>query len=280
MPSVVCLALTLLVYSTLPYLRNVHGYYVMCYVACQFVSYFCHAIQAMTIDDINSPLCIPFGYFTLFTYLTSYCWVNVICFDIYWMLRYNNSINRNTSISVSTVMCHIYCWGFSIVWVCTGYLFQHSQHKTLLKLAPDIGYRSCWFFEYNGNGILIFYLIPSCVMLTVNLILFFLITIHSSRIKSELNEFQQTDSPKIEIFFVYKSEKLEMSIKLFLLMGIPYLLRTLQIIFRIHWIIFDFFRIINRLHGVLIFIIFVAKRKVILDLRNKFRGSMNQSEST
>ncbi|XP_016657295.1 G-protein coupled receptor Mth2-like isoform X2 [Acyrthosiphon pisum] len=276
MPSVVCLALTLFVYITLPYLRNVHGYYVMCYVACELMSFVCSTIKLIKLDDINSPLCIPFGYFLLFSCLTSFCWLNVICFDIYWTIRYNNSINRNTSISVRTIMYHIYCWGFSIIWVCTGYLFQHSKHETLLKLSPDFGHRSCWFKEHNGYGVLIFYLVPSCIMMTVNFILFLLTAIHFSRIKSELNEFQQTDDSKTEMFFVYK-DRFVMTIKLFLVMGIPYLFKILQMIFRIHWIISDLLRPINRVHGVTIFIILVAKRKIILDLQNKFQR-FNRSE--
>jgi len=43
------------------------------------------------------------------------------------------------------------------------------------------------------------------------------------------------------------------------------------------WVIFDE---INALQGVMIFIIFVAKSKVIMNLREKFRGSTYQSEST
>ncbi|XP_029341467.1 uncharacterized protein LOC115033294 [Acyrthosiphon pisum] len=45
-------------------------------------------------------------------------------------------------------------------------------------------------------------------MLTVNLILFLLTTIHCSRIKSELNKFKQTDDSKTQKCLVYK-EKLD-----------------------------------------------------------------------
>ncbi|CAI6350363.1 unnamed protein product [Macrosiphum euphorbiae] len=146
--SVVCLVLTLIVYSTLPYLRNTHGYYVMFYMACQLVYFVLDLIYDLVQDDINNPLCIPFGYFAYFATLTTCCWLNVICFDINWMLRYNNSTNRNTSKSVRTIMYHIYCWGFSSICVSTGYLFQQSQNEKLLELAPTIGKYNCFF---NGK---------------------------------------------------------------------------------------------------------------------------------
>lgn len=58
--SVVCLALTLLVYAALSDLRNVHGYYVMCYVACLLLAFVCLlAIQWWV--DANSDLCVFFG---------------------------------------------------------------------------------------------------------------------------------------------------------------------------------------------------------------------------
>ncbi|CAI6344034.1 unnamed protein product [Macrosiphum euphorbiae] len=274
--SVVCLVLTLIVYATLPYLRNTHGYYVMFYMACQLVYLVCIMIYSLVHDDVNSPLCILFGYFMLFATLTTCCWLNVICFDIYWMLRYNNSTNRNTSKLVRTIMYHIYCWGFSSICVSTGYLFQHSQHKKLLNLAPDIGEYRCFFSGIHDYGTLIFYWLPSCGMLIANLILFLLTAIHCSRIKSELNKFRRTES-KIEIFLVYKA-RFVMSMKLFLVFGVPFLFSMLCELFRIEGIIQLIIDSIHNLQGVFIFIIFVAKFKIIMDLRKKCRRSIVHSE--
>jgi len=64
-PSVVCLALTLLVYATLSGLRNGHGYSVMCYGACLLLSIVCLMTLQWTQDAINGHLCILFGMFYL-----------------------------------------------------------------------------------------------------------------------------------------------------------------------------------------------------------------------
>ncbi|CAI6350855.1 unnamed protein product [Macrosiphum euphorbiae] len=274
---VVCLVLTLIVYSTLPYLRNTHGYYVMFYMACQLMYFVLDLTYDLVQGDINNPLRIPFGYFAYFATLTICCWLNVICFDINWMLRYNNSTNRNTSKLVRTIMYHIYCWGFSSICVSTGYLFQHS-HQKLLELARNIGKYDCFFNGIYRYGNLIFYWLPICGMLTANLILFLLTAIHCSRIKSELNKFRRTDS-KTEMFLFYK-EKFVMSMKLFLVFGVPFLFLILSEFFQLKGTKKVILKAISNLQGVYIFIIFVAKSKVIMDLRKKFQGSMDYSEVT
>lgn len=60
-PSIICLVLTLIVYAILSSLRNVHGYYVMCYVAFLLISYiFLFVIQWMQ-DALSLYQCILFG---------------------------------------------------------------------------------------------------------------------------------------------------------------------------------------------------------------------------
>jgi len=63
-------------------------------------------------------------------------------------------------------------------------------------------------------------------------------------------------------------------------MGIPWSFEILSKIFQNDWIIWDILDEINALQGVMIFVIFVAKRKVITNLRKKFTGSIDHSEST
>jgi len=72
-----------------------------------------------------------------------------------------------------------------------------------------------------------------------------------------------------------------MSIKLFLVMGIPWSFEMISKFFQNQWIIlWVILDEINALQGVMIFIIFVAKSKVIMNLRKRLGGSMYHSEST
>jgi len=85
--------------------------------------------------------------------------------------------------------------------VATGFLYE--------MCILDINIYNYYFIfnifkDHEYYGTLIFYWLPTCGILTANLILFLLTVIHYSRIKSELNKFRQTDS-KTEIFLVYKA---------------------------------------------------------------------------
>ena len=71
-----------------------------------------------------------------------------------------------------------------------------------------------------------------------------------------------------------------MSVKLFLIIGIPYLLTVLSIILRIEGTKWNIIYAASSLQGVLIFIIIVAKHQVIMDLRKKFKGPMDHSDPT
>ncbi|CAI6356216.1 unnamed protein product [Macrosiphum euphorbiae] len=275
--STVCLAFTLLMYNTLPSLRNNSNYYVKCYMSHEFASYIC-VIAQMIMKNKQGHTCVLFGYITFFVFLSTLCWLNVICFDIYWMIRYNISINRNTSTSVRTTIYHFYCCVLPSILVCTGFFLEYSQDKSLQRFAPNFELYGCFYYNMSDIGGVVFILLPVFVLLTVNLILFIVTFNHSSRIKAELNKFNRTDSTTDN--FHLQREKFQMSIKLFLIMGVPYFLTVLTIILRIEGAIRYITYAVSSLQGVFICIIFVAKPQVIMDLRKIFRGSMDHSEPT
>lgn len=63
-------------------------------------------------------------------------------------------------------------------------------------------------------------------------------------------------------------------------MGIPWSFEILSRIIQTDWFVWHILDEINSLQGVMIFIIFVAKRKVITSLRKKFNHTLENSEST
>lgn len=78
-PSIVCLALTLLVYAMLSSLRNVHGYYVMCYVACLLMSFVCLLVIQWMTDIIDSVLCKLFGMYIVYLCIAGIAAAGVKC---------------------------------------------------------------------------------------------------------------------------------------------------------------------------------------------------------
>lgn len=63
-------------------------------------------------------------------------------------------------------------------------------------------------------------------------------------------------------------------------MGIPWSFEIMSRIFPNEMFIWHILDEINALQGVMIFVIFVAKRKVITNIRKKISGSFHHSEST
>lgn len=63
-------------------------------------------------------------------------------------------------------------------------------------------------------------------------------------------------------------------------MGVPWVSEMLSKLFINDWLIWYIMDEINALQGVMIFIIFVAKRKVMSKLRKKLTNTMDHSEST
>ncbi|XP_060860069.1 G-protein coupled receptor Mth-like [Metopolophium dirhodum] len=276
--SFVFAMLTLLVYAILPSLRNVQGYYFIWYLASVLMVNVCEMIDLYKLYTVlKDPYSLSFyGCSYSFFFMATVCWLHVLSVDIYWTIKCNKSIYRNTSTSVRTIMYHIYCWGFSSIGVIPIFYFLYSNHKIQLQLTPYIGDILCFFFDCPSLGSFIFLYIHLKVIVITNLILFLLTAIHYSRTKSELNKFNPTDS-KTERLFVYK-ERFVMNIKLFLIMGISNFSQISD--FQKNSIIILFCNFINQLHPVFVFIILVAKRRVIMDLRKTFRGLMNHSEST
>ncbi|XP_039302794.1 uncharacterized protein LOC113005085 [Solenopsis invicta] len=86
------LLVTFVVYSILPELQNMHGYTLRAHIASLFIAY-----VIMYYDQQDSELqrvddkicCIALAYILNFFLLSTFFWLNVICFDIWWKFRYN-----------------------------------------------------------------------------------------------------------------------------------------------------------------------------------------------
>ncbi|KAK9510935.1 hypothetical protein O3M35_005606 [Rhynocoris fuscipes] len=81
--SCISLTITLVVYTCLPQLRNLHGKTLMCYVSCLLASYSC--LVYVSLDELHSYVsCIVSAYVMQFFFLAAFSWLNVISFDIWW----------------------------------------------------------------------------------------------------------------------------------------------------------------------------------------------------
>ncbi|KAM3959026.1 uncharacterized protein ACR2FA_006865 [Aphomia sociella] len=81
--SSVCLTLTLLVYCTLPELKNQHGRTLTCHLCMMLLAYSC--LARVQYDVVaNNTVCTLLGYLIYFGFVAAFAWLNVMCIDIWW----------------------------------------------------------------------------------------------------------------------------------------------------------------------------------------------------
>ncbi|XP_024891521.1 G-protein coupled receptor Mth2-like [Temnothorax curvispinosus] len=79
---------TFVVYSILPELQNMHGYTLRGYVGSLFAAYtFLAVIQLTARTSISDTACIILAYIIYFSFMASFFWLNVMCFDIWWTFK-------------------------------------------------------------------------------------------------------------------------------------------------------------------------------------------------
>ncbi|XP_024889447.1 G-protein coupled receptor Mth2-like isoform X5 [Temnothorax curvispinosus] len=83
--SVPFLVATYVVYWLLPDLRNLHGLTLRGYVGCLALAYSMLGVLQLTPQEqIPNGICITFAFIIHFSFLASFFWLNVMCFDIWW----------------------------------------------------------------------------------------------------------------------------------------------------------------------------------------------------
>ncbi|KAG5676842.1 hypothetical protein PVAND_006649 [Polypedilum vanderplanki] len=265
------LGVTFLVYIFLPKLLNLHGKTVVCHVIALFIGYsFLSIIQFNT--EVMPPFCMLIAFIVYFGLFSAFSWLNVMCLDIYWTfgsVRASHSIRRTKEMK-KFVYYSAYAWG--VPFIMTIFTYMIDFYKVLpAKLQPNIGKSKCWFEEQSSPGHMIFFLFPIGIQISMNFILFILTAIHCNRIKAEIHRMQMCDNndqSKRKSFIADKAIFV-MNIKLFCVMGISWCLEIIATVYKqdsVWWHISDVF---NCLQGVMVFIIFVCKKKVLMAFQKK-----------
>ncbi|KAM0726657.1 putative G-protein coupled receptor Mth-like 10 [Formica fusca] len=84
------------VYSILPELRNVHGFMLCNYSGALSVAYIIDFIPILIeANGIHPLVCITIDFFNNFFFLTSFFWLTIMSFDMWWTFRGFCSLQRN-----------------------------------------------------------------------------------------------------------------------------------------------------------------------------------------
>ncbi|XP_011636189.1 probable G-protein coupled receptor Mth-like 3 [Pogonomyrmex barbatus] len=140
------LLLTFVVYSILPDLQNMHGYTLRAHVASLFVTYIIMPF-GQQIDTLHeSKFCIPLAYILNFSFLSSFFWLNVTCFDIWWTFKgfrsYRSCIKHQEKKKL--IIYSIYAWGIAFILTGVCAIMDYAPLSKKL-IRPEMCERRFWF---------------------------------------------------------------------------------------------------------------------------------------
>ncbi|XP_063698159.1 probable G-protein coupled receptor Mth-like 3 [Culicoides brevitarsis] len=258
--SVLGFVLTLLVYIFVLKVKNLNSRIVVCYCTSFLVAYL--SLLMGQFLDSESEFCLPAAYIIYFTFMSGFSWLQIMCFDIWLKLATDRQFRRSARKKSKRFL--YYCIYATLL--PTFFLTLVVALKDLLQLS--IGEYYCWFYS-KDMSYMMFFVLPVGLMTSINVILFVLTMIHCSKIKMEIARVQRSSikRKRKRMFFVNKAI-LTMTLKLFTVMGISWIMEILSTIFPNDnlWWFTDF---LNSFLGVFVFGIFILKKRVLNKIAEK-----------
>ncbi|XP_020295646.1 G-protein coupled receptor Mth2-like isoform X8 [Pseudomyrmex gracilis] len=267
--SVPFLAATYIVYWLLPDLRNLHGWTLRGYVGCLAMAYSLLGVLQLTPQDqLSNIICIGLAFVIHFSFLASFFWLNVMCFDIWWTFGGFRSLQGSVKQREKKkfIMYSIYAWGSASIFtlVCAIMDFVPSMPKKFIR--PEFGAERCWFSTDSAKAL--YFYGPMSLTVLCNICLFISTALKIVRHKKDTahhlrsSESRRHDDNK-QWFNLY--------LKLFIVMGINWSMEIVSWLFKSApayvWYLTD---LTNTLQGLIIFIIFVWKEKIKRLLLKRF----------
>ncbi|XP_020720039.1 G-protein coupled receptor Mth2 isoform X3 [Bombus terrestris] len=282
--SCIFLFLTLIVYLSLPVLQNLHGKTLMCHIASLLVGYLCLTIIPwITAENDNITPCGIVGYITFFSMMSAFSWLNVMCFDIWQTFGKVHSI-RSQNHNKRFLLYGLYAWGMSIfiMFIC---ILSDQTHILPENLRPEFGLERCWFNPLLGHAEIVFFTAPVAIQLITNMVFFILTAKECNKVKAEISRVSCLDVRSKR--FHSDKTKFIMNVKLFVVMGISWGAEVVSRLLKTYTGVqyqdelFYVMDVVNSLQGVLIFVLFVVKRRVHKALKKRLGyGSKKKREAS
>ncbi|XP_024885510.1 G-protein coupled receptor Mth2-like [Temnothorax curvispinosus] len=288
------LLMTLLVYVCLPSLQNLHGKTLMCHVSSLLLAFTCLPIITWITpgdetEERSTTTCKALAYTALFSFLSAFSWLNVMCFDIWWtfgVLR-GSTFTKAAEHRKRFLLYCLYAWGLSFL---VSILAIVADSTDILPdyLQPNIGNSGCWFTQRrNSYGELTFFIGPVTIMLISNVIFFILTSTHCNKVKAEIKRVTTDPMDPRNKRFRSDRRRFVMNVKLFIVMGMSWICEVVSFFLikyvdyeQWHHVFFYTSDVFNCLQGLLIFILFVLKSRVYQALRRRLGLNANPKKPT
>lgn len=246
--SITSLVLTLMTYAIFPRLRTEAGKITICLVSSMLLAQSMYLIIDQMEDNYH--LCKWFAVLSHYFLLTSFCWMNVMAFDIYRTFSKKTIIHTYHSHNKRKLLFYIlYAQGLPLIFVLTPVTLNILNVNT--SFNPKYG-KSCWLSTRNSK--ILFFIGPLSFFKLFDLVAFVKTVTYIIRTKRQTSIVgnhggQSTYAPLI-------------CIKLSVIMGLSWILAFIANIAdnEVVWLLFI---LLNTLHGLFIFLCFVCNRRVL-----------------
>jgi len=226
--SVLALLLTIIVYSILPGMRNLHGRILM---SCAFSTLLAtlYLIIVYNYDSSCTIGCTVLGYFGLFSNLSMFSWMTIMCLNMVWTFK---SMRAVDDIGSRFLIFSALGWGFPFLFSATTLIFQLTTHKES-SFNPEIGIESCFVDDHIAYRQLIFFHLPIFILLLLNLAGFVYCIVHiwkNNAGNSRRGRTEEGKSSMVGRMRINKEARDQLVIyaKLFMIFGLPWLSESIQ----------------------------------------------------
>ncbi|CAH4028294.1 unnamed protein product [Pieris brassicae] len=283
-PGIICMLIscvfiivTVAVYYCLPELCNLHGKVLIAYLLSLFVGFiFLSTMQILlSIDNISREYCMTFTFIIYYFILAAFFWLNVMSFDIWWTFSGNRGISiERMSVKSRFRAYTIYAFGVPAMFtgLVAGLEFSHLPLNWYLPLLRQQG---CFI---SGKSKLIYLYGPMVILCVANLVFFILTALKIREIKEQTAVLKSRESATHDKHNKDK-QRLLLYVKLFIVMGINWVLEVISALYPKANSIWKFTDAYNVLVGLIIFILFVCKKKIFRLLKNRIKEKVHRRDT-
>jgi len=218
------------------------------------------------------PLCMLVGYLAHYFFIASFFWLGTMSFTVWNTFRHLKATKREdkSERQRKVLLACGYSWGSPVILSCTTAVLQYADPSSIP--VPDIGVFSCFLFDHSAK--IVYDHVPTLLLLLGNLYFFAStawVLFYGFWAEKRANSVNQRRRPH--------KQRLLIVTFLFFISGTPWLLDVLNgfIAHNNHHLFFFIFDLINAFNGLFIFLLFIAKKEVMMGLRQLLRRGRDQN---
>ncbi|XP_061397167.1 G-protein coupled receptor Mth2-like [Musca vetustissima] len=278
--SVPFIILTIMVYAYIPELLNLHGKCLISYLSPLAMGY--SILSTISLSEVVFPnlVCSCLGYVAYYCFMSAFFWLSVISFDLWQNFRLTGSMRFGQR--KRFCLYSIYAWGIPACLTLAVIALQNSNMDDLYK--PGIGDDYCWLKTNDWSAMIYFFGI-NLVIVLIDIIFFSMTYYKITVMQRDINKIIRNDTNEGRHQLRTHKNNFGLFLRLFLIMGVSWLLDIVSYIETLLYpddinplyYVSDF---MNAILGLLIFVCFVLKPKVLSLIKKRLFGKQDETDNT